>query len=75
MLLDLGPAGTDRRDVLAEVRKIRPNLPVVLTSGSPEPTGLPYGPALQFLQKPFRPVDLKGCVRRVIGSTPRPGPL
>ena len=74
VLLDLGLGGTDGRDVLAEVRKVRADLPVVLTSGSPEPAGLPYGPTLQFLQKPFRPVDLKGCVRRVIGSTPGPGP-
>ncbi|HVK19343.1 MAG TPA: ATP-binding protein [Fimbriiglobus sp.] len=70
VLLDLGLAGTDGRDVLTEVRKVRPDLPVVLTSGSPEPAGLPFGPTLLFLQKPFRPVDLKGCVRRVIGSTP-----
>jgi signal transduction histidine kinase len=72
VLLDLGLAGTDGRDVLAEVRKTRPDLPVVLTSGSPEPAGLSFGPTLQFLQKPFRPVDLKGCVRRVIGSAPGP---
>jgi nitrogen-specific signal transduction histidine kinase/CheY-like chemotaxis protein len=70
LLLDLRLAGADGQDVLVEVRKGRSDLPVVLMSGYPEPTGLLFGPTLQFLQKPFRPVDLKGCVRRVIGSTP-----
>ena len=61
---------SDGQDVLTELRRGRSDLPVVLMSGYPEPTGLLFGPTLQFLQKPFRPVDLKGVVRRVIGSTP-----
>ncbi|HET6572341.1 MAG TPA: ATP-binding protein [Fimbriiglobus sp.] len=70
VLLDLSLAGSDGEDVLSELRRGRPELPVVLMSGYPEPTGLLFGPTLQFLQKPFRPVDLKGIVRRAVGSTP-----
>jgi signal transduction histidine kinase/CheY-like chemotaxis protein len=74
VLLDLGLVGPGGSDVLADLRALRPDLPVVLTSGHPEPADLPYGPTLQFLPKPFRPVDLKACVRRVTGTTPDPTP-
>jgi signal transduction histidine kinase/CheY-like chemotaxis protein len=74
VLLDLGLSEPDGPDVLAELRTVRPDVPVVLTSGHPEPPDLTPGPALQYLPKPFRPVDLKACVRRVTGVTPDPTP-
>ena len=70
-LLDMTMPGMDGRETLAALRTVRPDLPVVVMSGYSESdlTDLPVGPTLHFLQKPFRPADLTGCVRRVVGGT------
>ena len=55
VLLDLTMPGLSGREVLAELHSIRPEVPVLLTSGYDESaavSGLPSKPA-GFLQKPF----------------------
>jgi two-component system cell cycle sensor histidine kinase/response regulator CckA len=68
VLLDLTMPGMDGRAALAELRRVRPDLPVVLMTGYSEHdlTDMTFGPTLHFLQKPFRPADLTACVRRLV---------
>jgi PAS domain S-box-containing protein len=70
VLLDMVMPDLDGRETLAEMRKIRVDVPVVLISGYTEHdmADLPFGPTLHFLQKPFRPSDLTNCVRQAVAA-------
>ena len=60
----------DGRATLAELRKLRPSLRVVLTSGYSEQDALRElgdGALAGFPEKPFAPHTLIDCVTRAIG--------
>jgi DNA-binding NtrC family response regulator len=58
-------------EVLREIHPLRPEVPVILTSGYSESDaavrfrGLPIA---GFLQKPYRPSELVAKVRRLLGQ-------
>lgn len=73
VLLDLVMPQMDGREAFAEIKLLRPGLPVVLTSGYREHEAIekfgsrrPAG----FLQKPFRFAELIEVVERVATKTP-----
>ncbi len=69
VVLDLTMPGLSGVDVLTELRGIRPDLPVLVTSGYREPRALSElrGEApLAFLPKPFRPADLLEAIQRLL---------
>jgi len=60
------PGGTDGLELCSTIKHLRPNLPVMLFSSHvPDPAG-PCGDA--FLQKPYRPEDLFGLVKKMVGA-------
>ena len=70
VILDLTMPDLDGRATLVELRKLRPSLRVVLTSGYSEQEALREfadGTLAGFLQKPFSPHMLIDCVTRAIG--------
>ncbi len=75
VILDLTMPDMDGRATLAELRKLRPSLRVVLTSGYSEQDALREfgdGTLAGFLQKPFAPHTLIDCVTRAIGLPEAP---
>ena len=73
VLLDLSMPGLSGEATLEELRRIRPDLPVLLSSGyaEAEATSRFVGHGLAgFIQKPYRPDALVAAVRRALG---RPG--
>ena len=70
VLLDLTMPGLDGRETLARLRRLRPDLPVILTSGydATEVDATPSVPRTEagFLAKPFRPQDLLDAIRSVL---------
>ena len=75
VILDLTMPDLDGRATLAELRKLRPSLRVVLTSGYSEQDALREfgdGALAGFLQKPFAPHTLIDCVTRAIGLPEAP---
>jgi len=66
-LLDLTMPGQDGHELLAEIRRLRPVLPAVLSSGYDErdAVGEPGGRELFFIRKPYEPEAL---VRRIDGA-------
>ncbi len=64
VLLDLTLPGMQGRAVMHAVRAIRPDVPIVLTSGytAEEAGDLTRAPRTTFLQKPWRPDQLVRCV-------------
>ena len=66
VLLDLIMPRMEGRELLAEIRKTAPTLPVVITSGYTEQE-LPAGdPALTFLQKPYQFSELKAVILKAL---------
>jgi CheY-like chemotaxis protein len=58
VILDLSMPGLSGREVLAQIRAIRPDVPVIIASGyAPEP--LPDDPRLRFIQKSLGPKALQ----------------
>jgi CheY-like chemotaxis protein len=75
VILDLTMPELDGRETLVELRKLRPSLRVVLTSGYSEQEALREigdGALAGFLQKPFGPHTLIDCVTRAIGLPEAP---
>ena len=73
-LLDLTLPGVSGRTVLHEMRKIRPNLNVILTTAyGPDRALAAVGSAesLQYLRKPYQLADLVEMVRRALMKKPR----
>jgi signal transduction histidine kinase/ActR/RegA family two-component response regulator len=68
VVLDLTLPGIQGRAVLQAMREERPDLPIVLTSGytAEEAADLTATPRTVFLQKPWRPEQLVGCVHQLI---------
>ena len=70
LVLDLTLPGIQGRAVMQAVRAIRPDVPIVLTSGytAEEAGDLTTAPRTTFLQKPWRPDQLVRCVRTLMAS-------
>jgi two-component system cell cycle sensor histidine kinase/response regulator CckA len=70
VLLDAGLPGISAHEFLAEARRLRPDLKIVMTSASPREivtaqfSGRPFA---KFLQKPYRLSELMRKVRQVAG--------
>jgi CheY-like chemotaxis protein len=67
VLLDLTMPNLNGEDAFRQLRQLRPDVPVILMSGYPEPDVMSrfVGAGLTaFLQKPFRPLELLDLVRR-----------
>jgi CheY-like chemotaxis protein len=74
-LLDVTMPQLDGPGTLTALRKLRPDLPVVVMSGyaADDLEALRAEPNVRFLAKPFRPPDLARCVRAAVGRTPSEG--
>lgn len=71
VISDLSMPGMDGWETLAELRRIRPDIPVILTSGYNKARILAEKPADQpqaFLEKPYQMKTLKETIRRVLGQ-------
>jgi signal transduction histidine kinase len=70
VLLDLTMPDLPGADVLGELRRIRPDIKVIVSSGYSQESAAPQfagsGPAA-FIQKPYRPADLVNMVKAVLG--------
>ena len=62
LLSDVNMPGMDGRQLVVEMRRLKPDLAVVLMSGDVGSDGWPRG--CSFLQKPFNPSGLARIVRR-----------
>ncbi len=73
VISDLSMPGMDGWDTLAELRKIRPDIPAILMSGYDKSQAMTGDHAEQpqaFLQKPCRRETLKMTIQRVLGQYP-----
>jgi signal transduction histidine kinase/ligand-binding sensor domain-containing protein/CheY-like chemotaxis protein len=70
VVLDLTLPGIQGRAVMQALREVRPDLPVVLTSGytAQEAGDLTTAPRTVFLPKPWRPEQLVRCVRDLMAE-------
>ena len=76
VILDLTMPEMSGEEALHEIRRIRPQVPIVLTSGFGEQEVLESVANATidgFLKKPFRTEDLSGLVRSVLESRPVSG--
>ncbi len=67
VLMDLTMPRMSGEEAFREMRRLRPDVPVILMSGYPEPDVMSrFGETVPsaFLQKPFRPLELLEAVRR-----------
>jgi len=71
VLLDLTLPGIQGRAVLQAMREVKPDLPIVVTSGfsAEEASDLTAGPCTVFLQKPWRPDQMISCVTVLLART------
>jgi CheY-like chemotaxis protein len=60
LMLDLNLPGMTGRQLLLELRRIRPDAPAIFCSGDPDPDPPAGDPPHLF--KPYRMVDLKSCI-------------
>ncbi len=67
-LVDRMMPGVDGAAVVAEIRKLRPDLPVILMSGYGRQEGAPEESNTAFLQKPFTADALVGKVRAILAE-------
>jgi CheY-like chemotaxis protein len=68
LMLDLNLPGMSGRQLLTEMRKLRPGTPAIFCSGDPDPDPAPGDPP--HLYKPYRLVELKSCIESQL-SAPR----
>ncbi len=71
VVLDLTMPDMDGREVFRALRRLRSDLPVVLTTGYSESVlqeGFANEPHLHFLRKPYEPEQLIDAVREAIGD-------
>jgi PAS domain S-box-containing protein len=69
VVLDLAMPDLGGRETLVEIRRLRPELPVVVASGYGEQVSSERFPAEEiacFLRKPYEPDDLIGAVRAAV---------
>ncbi len=74
LFTDLSMPGMDGWGVLAALRKIRPNLPAILSSGYDENQAMAGDHAEHpqaFLHKPYTIANLKEVMRQVLSNTPK----
>lgn len=57
------PGRLDGRALAASARRVRPDLPVIFTSGRPDTQA--HGPREVFVAKPYLPSDILAAVRRM----------
>jgi CheY-like chemotaxis protein len=64
------PGGMQGPQLVAEARRLRPELKVLYTSGHPEYSTLPHGldPGIEQLNKPYEPQELAAKLRGVLDS-------
>jgi DNA-binding response OmpR family regulator len=65
VILDVHVAGGDGRDLLAELRTTKPDLPVALLTGSADRSELTRTGADAFIPKPFTLEELRHTVERL----------
>ncbi len=70
LVTDMVLPGLTGRKLMARLRAVRPDLPVVLVSGYPQPECAPEA-GTQFVKKPFLPPDLLAAVRKVTREVAR----
>ena len=68
VILDVHVTGGDGRELLAELRAERPELPVALLTGSAAREELLRAGADALIPKPFTLDELRGTVRRLAGG-------
>ena len=70
LLLDISLPGASSREVYEEAKRLRPGLPVIVTSAkSEEMAAIALGTAIErFLRKPFSLGDLTDTMRQVLSS-------
>jgi two-component system, cell cycle sensor histidine kinase and response regulator CckA len=70
LLLDITLPGASSREVYEEARRLRPGLPVIVTSAKSEGTAAEFlGTEIEhFIRKPFRLRDLGDMIRQVLSS-------
>ena len=72
VLLDLKMPGKDGWQCLAELRAVRPDIPVIVCSGF-DPVGMELSRVaspVTFLAKPFRLLDLRSALNQVLAEVP-----
>ena len=73
VLLDLTMPRMDGREAFDRMTQIRPDVPVIVTSGYSEAqvrARFAAAPASDFLRKPYRLADLRRALRNVLGDVP-----
>jgi two-component system, cell cycle sensor histidine kinase and response regulator CckA len=71
VLLDVTLPGVSSREVFEEVRQLRPNLKVIITSAYSRETvdaSFTGEPIEGFIRKPFQLVDLVGLLRHAVSA-------
>ena len=68
VLLDVHVGADDGRELLAELRAERPEVPIALFSGTTEPRAITSFGADAIIPKPFTLDELAGTVERLAGS-------
>ncbi len=67
LMLDLNLPGMSGRQLLLELRKLRPDARAIFCSGDPEPESNPGDPP--HLYKPYRLVELKSCIESQLSAS------
>jgi DNA-binding response OmpR family regulator len=74
VVIDLGLPLLSGQEVLAQMQGIRPDVPVILSSGYPEKEALGHFASmgrLQFIQKPYKPKHLLAKLEDLVSCQPR----
>jgi len=73
VLLDLMMPGMDGTEAFAEIRKLAPSLPIIISSGYSEANTSSEALAGRagYLHKPYDSAELLGCIGSVLGDFPK----